>query len=53
MTFILVPEQGEDVQVNAWNWRPTLELLRAEGLLTEENYERMAAVAAAVKWTRR
>src|SRR5690242_14596266 len=43
MTFILVPTQGEDVQVNAWNWRPTVELLRAEGLLTEENYERMTA----------
>jgi hypothetical protein len=43
MTFILIPKQGEDVQVNAWNWRPTLELLRAENLLTEENYERLAA----------
>ena len=43
MTFILVPKQGEDVQVNAWNWRPTLELLRAENLLTDEDYERLAA----------
>ena len=43
MTFILVPVQGEDVQVNAWNWRPTLELLREEGLLSDENYERMSA----------
>jgi hypothetical protein len=43
MTFILVPKQGEDVQVNAWNWRPTLELLFAENLLAEEDYKRMAA----------
>jgi hypothetical protein len=41
MTFILVPNQGEELQINAWNWRPTLELLRAEGVLTEDEYERM------------
>lgn len=35
MTFILVPVQGEDLQVNAWNWRPTLELLFAAGVITE------------------
>ena len=49
MTFILTPKQGEDVQVNGWNWRPTLELIRAEGLLTEENYERMGANASGGK----
>ena len=38
MSFILVPNQGEDIQVNAWNWRPTLELLRAENVLSQENY---------------
>jgi hypothetical protein len=43
MTFILVPKQGEDIQVNAWNWRPTLELLRVEGLITEQDYARMGA----------
>ncbi len=43
MSFILVPRHGEDVQVNAWTWRPTLELLRSEGLLSQENYERMGA----------
>ena len=53
MTFILTPKQGEDVQVNGWNWRPTLELIRAEGLLTEENYERMERMQAAARWTRR
>src|SRR3954471_22684873 len=43
MTFILVPKQGEDLQINAWNWRPTLELLYAERLITEEDYELMGA----------
>jgi hypothetical protein len=46
MSFILVPERGEDLQVNAWSWRPTLELLRAEGLINEESYERMGAQGA-------
>jgi hypothetical protein len=23
MSFILIPNEGEDIQVNAWNWRPT------------------------------
>jgi hypothetical protein len=49
MTFILVPKQGDDVQVNGWNWRPTLELLYAENLLSLENYERMGAQAAGGK----
>lgn len=43
MTFILVPHQGDDVQVNGWNWQPTLQLLRYAGLLTGEAYERMTA----------
>ncbi|GEM_PF-393304 len=43
MAFILVPKNGEDIQINAWNWRPTLELLRAEGLISDENYERMGS----------
>ncbi|MDR3677575.1 MAG: hypothetical protein P4N24_18975 [Acidobacteriota bacterium] len=43
MSFILVPNHGEDIQVNAWTWRPTLELLRAENLVSSENYERLGA----------
>src|SRR6185369_17961072 len=38
MSFILVPSEGEDLQVNAWNWRPTLELLFAAGVITEEDH---------------
>jgi hypothetical protein len=43
MSFILVPQDGEDVQVNAWNWRPTLEILYREKLIGLEQYERMGA----------
>jgi hypothetical protein len=43
MSFILVPKHGDDVQVNAWNWRPTLELLLREGLISEELHDRMGA----------
>ena len=39
MTFILVPVKGEDLKVNAWNWRPTLELLFAAGVITEDEHE--------------
>ena len=39
MSFILVPSEGEDLQVNAWNWRPTLELLFAAGVITENDYQ--------------
>ena len=39
MSFILVSSEGEDLQVNAWNWRPALELLFAAGLITENDYE--------------
>jgi hypothetical protein len=42
MSFILVSKHG-DLQVNAWNWRPTLELLMAEGVVTREQYERLGA----------
>jgi hypothetical protein len=41
MTFILVPNQGEDLQINAWNWRTTLELLYAGGVITEDDHERL------------
>lgn len=43
MTFILVPTEGEDLQINAWNWRPTLELLLAANVITEEDHERLGA----------
>lgn len=43
MSFILVPERGEDIQVNGWNWRPTLLLLLEENVISEEQYERMGA----------
>jgi hypothetical protein len=49
MTFILVPLQGDssnDVQINGWNWRPTLELLRREHLLDPETLERASAQGA-------
>jgi hypothetical protein len=39
MTFILIPNQGEDVQINAWNWRPTIEFLRVENVITSEHAE--------------
>ena len=39
MSFILIPNNGEDVQVNAWNWRPTLEFLRAENLIAADEAE--------------
>ena len=43
MTFILVPTGGEDLQINAWNWRPTLKLLLGAKVITEEDHERMGA----------
>jgi hypothetical protein len=43
MSFILIPQNGEDVQVNAWNWRPTLETLYRDRLISLEEYERMGA----------
>ena len=41
MAFILIPRNGEDVKINAWNWRPTLELLRKANLIDDDLYERM------------
>lgn len=43
MSFILVPKHGDDVQINGWNWRPTLLLLFTEKLIDEGQYERMSA----------
>jgi hypothetical protein len=39
MSFILVSSEGEDLQINAWNWRPTLELLFASGVITENEHQ--------------
>ena len=41
MSFILVPRQGDDLQVNAWNWRPTLELLRSANVIDIKTCELM------------
>ena len=46
MSFILVPKRGDDVQINGWNWRPTLEFLLRSGLIDEDLYERMGAQGA-------
>ena len=43
MSFILVPHRGEDIQINGWNWRPTVEFLRARGLFGEELAQRLCA----------
>jgi hypothetical protein len=43
MSFILIPRHGEDVQVNAWNWRPTLLLLREANLIDESVHQRIGA----------
>lgn len=46
MSFILIPTRGEDIQVNAWNWKPTLELLRAANLINDDMHERLGIHAA-------
>src|ERR1043165_3681015 len=46
MSFILFPKRGADLQINAWSWRPTLELLLGEGLISVELHERMGAQGA-------
>jgi hypothetical protein len=49
MTFILVPLHANpngDLQINAWNWRPTLELLHRARLLDGEAVQRAAAQGA-------
>jgi hypothetical protein len=41
MSFILIPKNGEDLKINAWNWRPTLELLRSADVIDDDLFERM------------
>lgn len=43
MSFILVPNNGDDLQVNAWNWRPTLALLLAVNAISEEEHYLLGA----------
>jgi hypothetical protein len=51
MTVILMPREGEDLQVNWWNWRPTLELFRAHSVLDEVKIEMMGANGTGVEAT--
>lgn len=49
MTFILVPlyaEGNDDLQINGWNWRPTLELLYRARMLDDEAVQRASAQGA-------
>lgn len=41
MSFILVPKNGEDLKINAWNWRPTIELLRGASLICDTLWEQI------------
>jgi hypothetical protein len=49
MAFILIPKNGIDVMVNAWNWRPTLALLRDANLIDDDLYERMGTFGREAK----
>ncbi|HZM76450.1 MAG TPA: hypothetical protein VFC19_12020 [Candidatus Limnocylindrales bacterium] len=39
MAFSLVPATGEGIWINAWNWRPTEELVRRTGIVPDETLE--------------
>lgn len=41
MAFILIPKNGEEIVINAWNWRPTLEFLRDAEIIDDDLFERM------------
>lgn len=41
MSFILIPKNGEDTKINAWDWRPTIELLRSAHVIDDDLFERM------------
>ena len=49
MAFVLIPRNGEEVVINAWNWRPTLELLREAKLVDDDLYDRMGTHGRAAK----
>ena len=41
MTFILKSPSGDDVQINGWNWRPTVNLFAKALGLDEEAVEKL------------
>jgi hypothetical protein len=47
MSFILAARNEEELQVNAWNWRPTLLLLLNENLIDLEHHDRLAHTVVA------
>ena len=49
MSFILVPNEGEDLKVNGWNWRPTLLLLLTARVITEEDHDVMGCNGCGAK----
>lgn len=51
MSVILVPEVGEDLHINWWNWRPILELMHREQLISDEQHERMGCNGCGGKMT--
>jgi len=44
MSFILIPNNGEDLKVNAWNWRPTILLLHHATLIGGKQHELMGCI---------
>ena len=41
MSFILIPNNGKEIKINAWNWRPTILLLRHANLIDDRQHELM------------
>ena len=41
MSWWLVGKNGSEIRVNAWRWRPTLELLKANHLIEDTRLEAM------------
>jgi hypothetical protein len=39
VSFSLVPTTGEEIWINAWNWRPTEALVRRTGIVPDETLE--------------
>jgi len=39
VAFSLVPATGDEIWTNAWNWRPTEELVRRSGIVPGETLE--------------
>lgn len=49
MSFILIPNHGEDIKINAWNWRPTILLLHHASLIDERQHELMGCNGCGAK----